>query len=217
MTDLELYYPFSLPPLPYEFNALEPSISAKNLALHHEKHFGDAVDSLNALLFTLPAFQSWPLTRLIRDWSELPAPQRTKVRRYAGSIFAHDLYFRSMAPAAARAEPSPSLLSAMDRTFHGAENFFKVFSTAAADIYASGFLWLFSADGGKLQLIKTPGHEIPLGQTPLLCCDLWEHAYYPDRQNRKEEYISHFPSLIDWHAASRRYEEALQMPSYLTP
>ena len=217
MTLLDLYYPFSLPQLPYGYDALAPAISAKNLALHYDKHFGHAVDSLNALLFTLPAWQDWPLLRLIRDWAELPASQRTRVRQHAGSIFAHDLYFHSMAPASARSEPSPALLTAMDRTFHGAENFFKVFSSAAADVYGSGFLWLLAADDGRLQLIKTPGHEVPLGQRPLLCCDLWEHAYYPDRQNRREEYISHFPSLIDWRAASLRYEEALQNPSYLVP
>ena len=214
MTVLELFYPFSLPALPYDYNALEPAISAKTVAVHHDKHFGDAVDSLNSLLFALPAFQSWPLTRLIRDWSELPAPQRTKVRRAAGSVFAHDLYFRSMAPAAARAEPSPALLSAMDRAFHGAENFFKVFSTAAADVYGSGFLWLLSDSEGRLQFIKTPGHEVPLGTTPILCCDLWEHAYYLDRLNRKEEYISYFPALIDWLGTSRRYESAQQASHY---
>ena len=175
------------------------------------------MDSLNALLFSLPAWQTWPLTRLIRDWSELPAPYRTKVRRYAGSIFAHHLYFHSMAPASAHGEPSPALLSAMDRTFHGAENFFRIFSTAANEVYGSGFLWLLAAGDGKLQIVKTPGHEIPLGQTHLLCCDLWEHAYYLDRKNRREEYIAYFPSLIDWHAASLRYEEALQEPSYQAP
>ena len=126
MTLLDLYYPFSLPQLPYGYDALAPAISAKNLALHYDKHFGHAVDSLNALLFTLPAWQDWPLLRLIRDWAELPASQRTRVRQHAGSIFAHDLYFHSMAPASARSEPSPALLTAMDRTFHGAENFFKV-------------------------------------------------------------------------------------------
>lgn len=214
---MDLFYPFVLPPLPYDYHALEPAISAKTLAFHHDKHFASAVDTLNSLLFTAPAYQSWSLTRLIRDWSELPDTIRTNARRAAGSIFAHDLYFRSMAPANKRAQPSPALLSAMDQTFHGAENFFKVFSAAANDVYGSGFVWLLSDSSGALQLIKTPGHEVLLGQTPVFCCDLWEHAYYLDRQNRKEEYISYFPGLINWEEASRRYAAALQAPPYPNP
>ncbi len=212
---MDLFYPFVLPPLPYAYDALEPAISAKTLALHHDQHFASAVDTLNALLFTAPAYQDRPLTRLIRDWSELPSAIRTGVRRAAGSLYAHDLYFRSMSQG--HSQPSPALLDALDRTFHGAENFFKAFSNAAKDIYGSGFLWLFAARDGSLQLTKTPGHEILLGMTPIFCCDLWEHAYYTDRQNRSEEYIAHFPGLIDWEAASRRYDEALQSPPYPTP
>jgi len=217
MTALDLFYPFVLPKLPYDYNALEGAISAQTLALHHDKHFAAAVDTLNALLFTAPAYQDWPLTRLIRDWSELPIAIRAQVRRAAGSIYAHDLYFRSMAPASQRAQPSPALLGAMDWAFHGAENFFQVFSAAAKDVYGSGFVWLMSDSRGALQLVKTPGHEILLGLTPVLCCDLWEHAYYLDRQNRKEEYLSFFPGLINWAAASQRYEAVLEAPPYPNP
>ena len=199
------HYPFSLPPLPYAYDALLPELDDKTLHFHHDKHFATYVDNLNQLLERYPAYQSWTLEKLCQDWSILPDEIRQGIRNNAGGVYNHDLYFRTMRPTPV-SSPSQVLQGAIDQAFGGLSQLKTAMKNAALGQFGSGWSWLASDCDGHLTVLKTANQDTPLPLRPLLCCDVWEHAYYLMYQNRRAEYFENWWRLVDWPGISESYE-----------
>ena len=206
---MDQHYPFTLPPLPYDYEALEPEISARTLHFHHDKHFAAYVDKLNALLEANPAFQSWSLERLVRDWSSLPDTIRQDIRNNAGGVFNHDLYFSTLAPGPV-STPQGALEGAIVRDFGELSALKAAMKTAALGQFGSGYAWLTADRDGGLSVCRTANQDVPFPLTPLLCCDVWEHAYYLDWQNRRGDYFDAWWRRVDWPGISDRYGRLLE-------
>ncbi len=198
------HYPFTLPPLPYAYDALLPELDARTLCFHHDKHFAAYVEALNKLLADQPAYQDWPLEKLCRDWCQLPEDIRQGVRNNAGGVYNHDLYFRGMRPTPV-SSPDETLRAAIVRDFGGLPELKGAMKAAALGQFGSGWSWLTADDSGALSVRKTPNQDTPLPLQPLLCCDVWEHAYYLLYQNRRGDYFDAWWRLIDWPRLSRAY------------
>lgn len=203
---METHYPFTLPPLPYAYDALLPELDECTMHFHHDKHFNAYVDNLNKLLKDRPEYHGWSLERLMQDWTELPEDIRQGVRNNAGGVYNHDLYFKTLRPGPAAA-PGPALQQAIDRDFGDLEGLKSALRTAALGQFGSGWAWLVTDGEGKLSVRKTPNQDSPLPLTPLLGCDVWEHAYYLPYQNRRDEYFEAWWRLVDWPGITRRYGE----------
>ena len=201
---MEQHYPFSLPPLPYAYDALLPQIDEKTLHFHHDKHFAAYVDNLNKLLADQPEYQSWSLEQLCRDWCQLPDNIRQGVRNNAGGVYNHDLYFKTMAPTPA-STPSGDLAGAVTRDFGDLQALKDAMKAAALGQFGSGWAWLTSDREGRLSVQKTANQDTPLPLCPLLACDVWEHAYYLQYQNRRAEYFENWWQLVDWPQLSETY------------
>lgn len=211
---METHYPFTLPPLPYGYDALLPELDERTLHFHHDKHFNTYVENLNALLEKHPDYQDWPLERLVQDWACLPEDIRQGVRNNAGGVYNHDLYFRTMAPTPATS-PSGALEQAVNRDFGDLPGLKTAMKAAALGQFGSGWAWLVSDGDGRLSVQKTPNQDAPLPLIPLLPVDVWEHAYYLDYQNRRGDYFESWWRLIDWPQLSETYENLLKnRPSY---
>lgn len=166
------------------------------------------MDALNQLLERTPAYQSWPLWKLCLNWEELPDGLRQGVRNNAGGVFNHDLYFRTLHPLPVSA-PDMALEGAVVRDFGGMAGLKEAMRKAALGQFGSGWAWL-SADGeGHLAVQKTANQDTPLPLIPLLCCDVWEHAYYLQYQNRRADYFEAWWRLVDWPEVSRLYTGCL--------
>lgn len=214
---MEGHYPFSLPPLPYGYDALLPELDEKTLHFHHDKHFLTYVENLNKLLESHDAYQSWSLWQLCEKWTELPEDIRQGVRNNAGGVFNHDLYFRTMAPTPV-STPSDALQQAIGRSFGSLEGLKTTLKNAALGQFGSGWAWLVCIGDGRLSVCKTANQDTPLPLYPLVCCDVWEHAYYLPYQNRRAEYFENWWRLIDWPQVSQDYERACgQRPRYPNP
>lgn len=206
---METHYPFSLPPLPYGYDALLPEIGERTLHFHHDKHFQTYVDNLNKLLEKHPDLQVWPLEKLVRDWSCAPEEIRQGIRNNAGGVYNHDLYFKTLAPGPA-ASPSGALDDAVHRDFGGPENLKAAMKDAALGQFGSGWAWLASDQDGRLSVVKTANQDVPLPLFPLLPCDVWEHAYYLDYQNRRGDYFESWWRKVDWPGLSEKYQAWLE-------
>ena len=201
---MEQHYPFSLPPLPYAYNALTPQLDQRTLHFHHDKHFAAYVDNLNKLLADQPEYQSWSLEQLCRDWCQLPDNIRQGVRNNAGGVYNHDLYFKTMAPTPA-STPSGDLAGAITRDFGDLQALKDAMKAAARGQFGSGWAWLTSDREGRLSVQKTANQDTPLPLCPLLACDVWEHAYYLQYQNRRAEYFENWWQLVDWPQLTETY------------
>ena len=201
---MEAHYPFSLPPLPYGYDALLPEIEERTLHFHHDKHFAAYIDNLNALLEKHPHCQDWPLERLIQECAALPEDIRQGVRNNAGGVYNHDLYFKTMAPGPA-SSPAGALERAVIRDFGSLESLKAAMKAAALGQFGSGWAWLVSDAQGQLSVVKTPNQDTPLPQIPLLPCDVWEHAYYLDYQNRRGDYFESWWRRVNWPGVSEVY------------
>ena len=202
---MEQHYPFSLPPLPYAYDALIPQLDERTLHFHHDKHFAAYVDNLNKLLADQPEFQSWSLEQLCRDWCQLPDDIRQGVRNNAGGVYNHDLYFKTMAPAPTYV-PYGDLAGAITRDFGDLQSLKDALKAAALGQFGSGWAWLAVDREGRLSVQKTPNQDTPLPLCPLLTCDVWEHAYYLQYQNRRAEYFENWWQLVDWPQLSENYQ-----------
>ena len=201
---MESHYPFTLPLLPYDYDALLPELDEKTLHFHHDKHFAAYADTLNKLLADQPDYQSWPLEKLCQDWCQLPEEIRQGVRNNAGGVYNHDLYFRTMHPTPV-SSPTGALRDAVDRDFGGLSELKAAMKNAALGQFGSGWAWLVTDGDGRLSVHKTPNQDTPLPLMPLLCCDVWEHAYYLLYQNRRAEYFENWWQLVDWPQLSETY------------
>lgn len=204
---MEAHYPFTLPPLPYAYDALLPELDERTMHFHHDKHFAAYVDNLNKLLKDRPEYHGWSLERMIQDWPALPEDIRQGVRNNAGGVYNHDLYFKTLHPTPV-STPGPALQQAIDRDFGDLQGLKSSLRSAALGQFGSGWAWLTADRDGRLSVRKTPNQDSPLPLTPLLGCDVWEHAYYLPYQNRRDEYFEAWWRLVDWPEVSRLYEEA---------
>jgi superoxide dismutase, Fe-Mn family len=187
---------FELPPLPYPTNALEPYTSARTLEFHHGKHHQTYVTTLNKLMEGTPMARM-PLEELIRTTYKDEA--KTKVFNNAAQVWNHTFFWNSMKPKGGGA-PSGDIAKAIERDLGGIDKFEEEFKKAGVDQFGSGWAWLV-LDGGTLKIAKTPNAMTPLaqGQKALLTCDVWEHAYYLDYQNRRPDFVQTFlDKLVNW-------------------
>lgn len=207
------HYPFELPPLPYSYSALEPYIDAETLRFHHDKHFKTYVDNLNGILQKLPAYQSWPLERLIRENCRLPFQVQTAVWNNAGGVYNHALYFEILGRPGEKAEPG-RLSQAIEATYGSPEKFEEKFRQCALGQFGSGYAWLVSDFRGRLKIMNTLNQDTPLphGFCPVLLADVWEHAYYLRYQNRRAEYLDAFFHILNLAEAEKKYLSCIARP-----
>lgn len=205
-------YPFSLPDLPYAYDALEPHIDETTMRIHHDKHHKTYVDKLNEAIAKKPALQKLTLTELLADLDKLPDDVRTPVRNNGGGHYHHDLFWNSLSPEAARGEsrtPSGGLAAAIDSSFGSFDKFRESFTDLAVKHFASGWVALVrERQGGKLSLADLKDHDAPplRERVPLLIVDVWEHAYYVKFQNRRAEFIAAFWNVVDWRKTAERFD-----------
>ncbi len=205
--------PYTLPDLPYAYNALEPVIDAQTMEIHHSKHHNAYVTNLNKALEGVDAPAD--VNELIRQLDSIPAEKRTAVRNNGGGHANHSLFWRVLAPVGQGGSPSAELQSAIDSDLGGMDAFKDAFSTAAATRFGSGWAWL-GVKAGKLCVCSTPNQDNPLmGEsyvdcpcTPILGLDVWEHAYYLKYQNRRPDYIKAFWDVVNWEQVSKNYASA---------
>ncbi len=205
---------YTLPELPYAYDALEPYLDAQTMEIHHTKHHQTYVDKVNAAV----ADSAWgekPIEALISDLGAVPEEIRTAVRNHGGGHANHSLFWTVMT-AGGGGQPTGALASAIDAELGGFEPFQEAFSNAAATRFGSGWAWLYLDPTGKLAVGSTANQDSPLmgaafagiAGTPLLGLDVWEHAYYLKYQNRRPEYIGAFWNVVNWEAVAERFARA---------
>lgn len=199
---------YSLPELPYAYDALEPHIDARTMEIHHTKHHQAYINNVNAAIEGKPELESKSVEELISDLSAVPENIRTAVRNNGGGHANHSLFWTVMGPGAG-GNPSGELAEAINSTFGSFDNFKDEFAKAGATRFGSGWAWL-SVDNGKLLVESTLNQDSPLseGHTPILGLDVWEHAYYLNYQNRRPDYISAFWNVVNWNAVGERFAAA---------
>ncbi|MCL6637170.1 MAG: superoxide dismutase [Alicyclobacillus sp.] len=197
-----------LPPLPYDYNALEPHIDEMTMRIHHDRHHATYVNNLNAALEGHADLQSKSLEDLLRGIDSVPESIRTAVRNNGGGHANHTLFWEIMSPNGG-GQPTGALADAINATFGSFEKFKDEFSKAAAGRFGSGWAWLV-LDNGKLAITSTPNQDNPLmeGKTPILGLDVWEHAYYLKYQNKRPDYIAAWWNVVNWAEVNKRYEAA---------
>ena len=200
---------YTLPPLPYDFGALEPHIDAKTMEIHHDKHHQAYVTNLNNALKDHPDLQGKTIEALISDLSAVPEAIRTAVRNNGGGHANHSMFWQLLKPGGNAGEPTGALAQAITGDLGGFAAFKEAFNKAATTRFGSGWAWLVVKDG-KLAVVSTANQDSPImeGQTPLLGNDVWEHAYYLDYQNRRPDYVSAWWNVINWDEVGRRYDAA---------
>ncbi len=199
---------YTLPDLPYAFDALEPHIDAQTMEIHHDKHHAAYVAKVNGALEGSDLGDQ-SIEDLCRNIESVPANIRTAVRNNGGGHANHALFWTIMGPGGG-GEPSGPLANAIGAGLDGFDAFKEAFSTAGATRFGSGWAWLSVDPSGKLAVESTPNQDNPymVGSTPILGLDVWEHAYYLKYQNRRPDYIGAFWNAINWDAVAERYAAA---------
>lgn len=198
---------YSLPPLPYAFNALEPHVDAKTMEIHHGKHHQAYINNVNTAIAGSD-LEKLTVEQLISDLSKVPENIRATVRNNGGGHANHTLFWTVIGPGAGGA-PTGELAAAINAACGSFDAFKEQFAKAATTRFGSGWAWL-SVSGGKLIVESTPNQDSPLmeGRTPILGLDVWEHAYYLNYQNRRPDYITAFWNVVNWNEVARRFAEA---------
>jgi Fe-Mn family superoxide dismutase len=196
---------FTLPALPYANDALEPSIDARTMEIHHTKHHQAYVNNLNAAIEKAPELQGKSLDDLMRGINSVPEAVRTAVRNNGGGHWNHSMFWELMGPGKG-GEPTGALADAIKQSFGDFSKFKEQFGAAATGRFGSGWAWLIN-DGGKLSITSTPNQDNPLmdGKRAILGLDVWEHAYYLKYQNRRPEYITAWWNVVNWDAVAARF------------
>jgi Fe-Mn family superoxide dismutase len=200
---------FTLPDLPYDFNALEPYIDARTMEIHHGKHHQAYIDNLNKALEKAPALQGKTIEQIVSDLNSAPEELRTAIRNHGGGHYNHSLFWKAMSPSGG-GRPVGDLLEKINSSFGSFETFKEKFSQTAITRFGSGWGWL-SVDGkGGLVVHSTPNQDTPLmeGFKPILGVDVWEHAYYLLYQNRRPEYVQNFWNVINWGQVAKNLKAA---------
>ena len=199
---------FKLPDLPYSFDALEPVIDAKTMEVHHDKHHATYVNNLNKAVENYPEWASKSIEDLMIHLKEVPEEIRTAVRNNGGGHYNHSLFWKMMAPVGTT-ELNGALLDKINESFGSFDEFKKQFAAAATGRFGSGWAWLV-VDGDKLAVVSSANQDCPLseGKKPILCLDVWEHAYYLKYQNRRADYVDNFFQVVNWDYVAELLAEA---------
>jgi Fe-Mn family superoxide dismutase len=203
---------YELPPLTYDYNALEPFIDAETMHLHHDKHHQTYVNNLNAALANYPDLAAKPVEELLRNLAAVPEEIRTAVRNNGGGHANHSIFWKLMGPVNAAGiggHPSGEIAKQISADFGDFDAFKKAFNDATAKQFGSGWGWLVY-EGGKLKIVTTANQETPLSQGlyPILLNDVWEHAYYLKYQNRRADYLAAWWNVVNWAEVNARFAVA---------
>ena len=200
---------FELPPLPYDYTALEPYIDEQTMHLHHDKHHQAYVTNLNNALQGQSQFESLAIEDLARRINEVPENIRTAVRNNGGGHANHSMFWQIMKPNGG-GEPSGELAQAITAAFGSFDQFKTAFNDAGTKRFGSGWAWLSLDSSGKLQVTSTANQDSPLmeGHFPIMGNDVWEHAYYLKYQNRRADYLAAWWNVVNWDEIAKRYERA---------
>jgi Fe-Mn family superoxide dismutase len=200
---------FELPPLPYDYNALEPYIDTQTMQIHHDKHHQAYVTNLNNALQGQDQLASMSVDDLLRNINQVPDSIRTAVRNNAGGHSNHTMFWNIMKPNGG-GQPTGDLASAIQQVFGSFDAFKAALNDAGTKRFGSGWAWLVLDSSGKLQVISTANQDSPLmdGLYPVMGNDVWEHAYYLKYQNRRPEYLNAWWNVVNWDEVARRYEQA---------
>ena len=193
-----------LPPLPYDYDALEPHIDARTMEIHHTKHHNTYVTKLNGALASHPDLADKTVDELIADLTALPEAIRTAVRNNGGGHSNHTMFWQMMGPNGGGA-PTGNVANAIDAAFGSFDTFREQFGAAGAGRFGSGWVWLIN-NGGALSIESTPNQDTPVmeGKSAILGLDVWEHAYYLKYQNRRPDYIAAWFNTVNWDEVNRR-------------
>ena len=200
---------FTLPPLPYAYDALEPAIDKETMVIHHDKHHQTYVDNLNKTVEANPELAGLSMEEMFARMSSLPRAARNN----AGGVWNHTLFFDGLAPADEAGEPSAELAAAIDSDLGGMEKMQADFNAAGLGQFGSGWAWLIVQDG-KLKITSTPNQDNPLMDVAdekgavVLGADVWEHAYYLKYQNRRADYLKAFWSVVNWNKVNALFAAA---------
>jgi Fe-Mn family superoxide dismutase len=199
--------PFEVPPLPYDYDALEPHIDEETMRLHHDKHHQAYVDNANKALEGTD-WADRPIEEILQSLDSLPEDIRMAVRNNAGGHANHSFFWEIMSPAGGD-EPEGDLAEAINSAFGGVQPLAEQVNDAGVKRFGSGWTWLV-LDGDSLAVTSTPNQDSPLseGKTPILGIDVWEHAYYLKYQNRRPEYLQAWWNVANWQEIARRYDTA---------
>ncbi len=197
---------FEVPPLPYDYAALEPHIDEQTMRVHHDKHHQAYVDNANKALDGTE-WAGRPVEQILDNLDQLPDDKQAPVRNNAGGHANHSLFWQTMSPDGG-GEPSGALGEAISATFGGLEELKTQLNDAGVKRFGSGWTWLIH-DGTGLAVMSTPNQDTPLmeGKTPLLGIDVWEHAYYLKYQNKRPDYLAAWWNVVNWGEVGRRYDE----------
>ena len=199
---------YTLPELPYDYNALEPHIDEETMRIHHDKHHNAYVTNLNAAVENHPELATKSVDELVADLDAVPEAIRTAVRNNGGGHANHTFFWEVMGPNAGGAPTGP-IAAAIGEAFGSFEAFQAEFNKAAATRFGSGWAWLV-VNNGKLEVVSTANQDTPAseGKTPVLALDVWEHAYYLKYRNVRPDYISAFWNVVNWDVVNKHYEAA---------
>jgi Fe-Mn family superoxide dismutase len=199
----------TLPELPYAYDALEPNIDAQTMEIHHTKHHNTYVSKLNAALEGQSGLADKPINDLLKEIETVPSDIRQAVINNGGGHANHSLFWQIMGPGKG-GEPSGDIGQDIQKTFGSFTNFQEQFANAAATRFGSGWAWLIVDSSNNLQVISTPNQDSPLmqGQTPVLGCDVWEHAYYLKYQNKRPDYVKAWWNTVNWDKVAEFYAAA---------
>ncbi|CAN5291123.1 superoxide dismutase [soil metagenome] len=200
---------FTLPDLPYSYDALEPHIDEQTMRVHHDKHHAGYTKKLSAALEKHPELNASDAEELLRNLDRVPEDIRKDVRNNGGGYVNHSMFWKIMSPNGG-GEPKGALADAVRSAFGSFDAFKEKFSSAATGRFGSGWAWLVVGRDGKLQVVDTPNQDNPLsdGHKPLMGVDVWEHAYYLKYQNKRPEYVDAWWNTVNWDEVGKRYEKA---------
>ena len=196
-----------LPALPYDYSALEPTIDAQTMKLHHDMHHAAYVKNLNAALEKHPNLQSKKVEELLRDLNSVPEDIRTAVRNNAGGHMNHTMFWKIMKPKGG-GEPSGQIGEVIKKSFGNLKDFQTKFNDAGTKQFGSGWVWLVGKSNGEFQVISTPNQDNPISQGlfPIMGNDVWEHAYYLKYNNRRPEYLAAWWNVVNWDEINQRLQ-----------
>jgi superoxide dismutase, Fe-Mn family len=199
---------FELPPLPYDYAALEPHIDEATMKLHHDKHHQTYVTNLNGAVEKHPELGKKSPEELLKDLASVPEDVRTVVRNNGGGHANHTMFWQIMKPSGG-GNPTGAIAQQIEQDFGTFDDFKKQFNESAAKQFGSGWGWLVFR-GGKLEIITTPNQDSPLmqGLFPILGNDVWEHAYYLKYNNRRPDYLAAWWNVVNWDEVNKRFEQA---------
>ncbi len=200
---------YQLPPLPYAYNGLEPTIDEETMHLHHDKHHQAYVNNLNTALQGLSQFDNIAVEDLLRRINDVPENVRTAVRNNGGGHANHSMFWKIMKPGGG-GQPSGALANDINSTFGSFDQFKALFNDAGAKRFGSGWAWLILDQTGKLQVISSANQDSPYldGNVPIMGNDVWEHAYYLKYKNARPEYLAAWWNVVNWDEVQNRYQKA---------